>query len=106
MLGGHLIKHWAKSQAVVALSSGEAELYAVVKASYESIGLQSSLQDSSVQVDIQAAIDATAALGTIKRKGLGKMRHIRLQRMWVQQAADQKIIKYVTVLGTSNLPIR
>ena len=102
MLGRHLIKRWAKSQAVIALSSGEAELYAAVKASCESIGLQSNLNDFDIFTKIEAAIDATAALGVIKRIGLGKMRHIQVQQLWVQQVSRKKVIKYVKVPGTSN----
>ena len=30
MLGGHLIKSWSSTQPVIALCSGEAELYALV----------------------------------------------------------------------------
>ena len=37
--GKHLLKSWSKSHGLVALSSGESELYAVVKASAEGIGL-------------------------------------------------------------------
>ena len=40
LIGAHLLKHWSKTQAGVALSSGEAELYALVKASTEIINVQ------------------------------------------------------------------
>ena len=38
LVGGHLITHWSKLQSNVALSSGEAELNAAVKAIAEAIG--------------------------------------------------------------------
>ena len=39
MLGSHTIKTWSKTQTLVALSSGEGELYASLKASAEALGL-------------------------------------------------------------------
>ena len=41
MLGGHLAKHWASTQRVITLSSGEAELAGVVKGAAEALGLRS-----------------------------------------------------------------
>ena len=38
LLGDHLIKGWSSTQAVIALSSGEAEYYGIVKGS--SVGLR------------------------------------------------------------------
>ena len=40
-LGAHTIKSWSKTQTLLALSSGESEFYAALKASAEGIGLLS-----------------------------------------------------------------
>ena len=48
MLGKHLVKHWAKTQTVLSLSSAEAELYAAVKASSEALGSLPLLEDFDV----------------------------------------------------------
>ena len=45
MIGGHYIRSWSKTQSLVALSSAESELYAIVKASAEALGLRSIVQD-------------------------------------------------------------
>ena len=45
LAGSHLIKMWCKTQAVVALSSAEAELYGLVRASAETLGLISMYKD-------------------------------------------------------------
>ena len=71
MLGKHLIKHWSTTQAVVALSSGEAEFYAIVKGSSQGIGMRSLLEDMNVQVKICVNTDASAAKGIASRRGLG-----------------------------------
>ena len=44
MHGNHYIKSWSKTQAIVALSSAESELYAIVKTSSEVLGLKTILK--------------------------------------------------------------
>ena len=102
MLGGHLIRSYAKTQAVQALSSAEAELYACVRASCEGLGLQSLFKDFGIHVEARIFADASAALGIIGRRGLGKMRHIDTQHLWVQRASAQRRLKYQKTAGTAN----
>ena len=44
-LGEHVLKGWSKTQSLVALSSGESELYATLKAAAEALGMPSMLKD-------------------------------------------------------------
>ena len=44
-IGDHVIKHWSTTQATVALSSGEAEYYGMVKGGSTALGVQSMLAD-------------------------------------------------------------
>ena len=46
--------------------------------------------------------DASAALGIINRKGLGKTRHIDTGLLWVQQIAAEKRLRFHKVLGKNN----
>ena len=48
MLGKHLIKSWSSTQKVIALSSGEAELYALLKGATQAKGLMSMLYDWNI----------------------------------------------------------
>ena len=48
MHGQHCIKTWSSNQSVIALSSGEAEFYAMVKGSSELLGMISLAQDLKV----------------------------------------------------------
>ena len=45
MWSGQLVKAWSKTMGVLALSSGESELAAVVRAATEVMGLQAILKD-------------------------------------------------------------
>ena len=103
MLGDHTLKFWSKTQQTLALSSGEAELMALVKGSCEAIGAQSFLSDLGHRPkEIGIYCDATAAIGMVQRAGIGRTRHIDVGMLWVQQKAWQERLKYGKVLGTRN----
>ena len=102
MLGRHLIKSWSSTQANVALSSGEAEYYAVVKACGIGMGFRSLLQDLGVGLPLRVWTDSSATIGICSRQGLGKLRHIDTQTLWVQQRVRNKTFELRKVRGTEN----
>ena len=102
MHGCHFIKSWSRQQNLVSLSSAEAELYGIVKSSSEALGCQALAKDLGHQRGVRIYADASAALGIVHRKGLGKVRHIDTNTLWIQQAACSKRIEYLKVNGTLN----
>ena len=77
-------------------------MYGVVKASSECLGCQAMARDLGQDKNVKIYADASAALGIIHRKGLGKVRHIDTNTLWIQQAARSKRIEYIKVNGTLN----
>ena len=53
LIGTHLIKGWAKTQSFVALSSGESELYATLRAAAEILGLMAMAKDLGYVLKLQ-----------------------------------------------------
>ena len=102
MLGSQTMKHWSSTQASVSLSSGEAEFYGVVRAAGVALGYQSLLRDLGVDLPIRVWTDSSAAMGICSRQGLGKMRHLDAQTLWVQQAVRQKRFELKKVPGERN----
>ena len=84
MHGRHCIKSWSSTQATVALSSAEAELYALVKGASQTLGIIAMAEDFGMTLDGRVHTDASAALGIVNRQGLGKLRHISVQYLWIQ----------------------
>lgn len=101
-LGDHTIKTYCKHQKVVALSSAEAELYAMVAASAESIAVQAYTSDLGLKLNSELCADSSAALGIAKRAGIGKVRHLRTQGLWIQEVRISGRIVYKKVLGEKN----
>ena len=102
LVGKHLIKSWSSTQASVALSSGEAEFYGVVKAAGAGLGYQALMRDFGVDLAITVFTDSTATIGISSRQGLGKLRHLDTTALWIQQAIRAKRIELRKVNGEEN----
>ncbi len=93
MLGGTIIKSWSKQQKVVALSSGEAELYSAVKLGCELLGVRSLAQDFGLHVTLHMHLDAKATIGMLSRRGAGSMKHVETNQFWLQRlVADKRVL--------------
>ena len=101
-LGDVVVRGWSSNQAVIALSSGEAEYYAALKGASASLGFQSMLRDLGMRVSVMLYTDSSAARGIIHRAGLGKLRHLETGYLWLQAAVRQKRLQVRKVLGTEN----
>ena len=102
LLGKHLIKSWSSTQSSVSLSSGESEFYGVVKASGVALGYQSLLQDLGHALPVRVWTDSTATIGVCGRQGLGKLRHIDTQCLWIQQRVRDRTVELRKVRGEEN----
>ena len=102
MWGSHALKTYSRQQRTIALSSAEAELYALVAASAEGLGLCAYGRDLGIELKPRVYTDASAALGIAQRRGIGKLRHVQTQSLWVQQAHATKQIAFEKVPGADN----
>ena len=88
MIGSHFLKGWSRTQNHVALRSAEAELIALVKCSAELMGMRSAMRDWGVDSSGVVYADSSAALAIANRKGAGKLRHINISCLWIQEKQD------------------
>ena len=101
-LGEHVVKTFCRQQKVIALSSAEAELYAMVAASAETLAIAAYAKDLGLDLKCELYCDSAAALGITQRAGIGKVRHLRTQGLWVQEVRISGRIVYRKVLGEKN----
>ena len=102
MFGSHCVRSWSKAQDIVALSSAEAELYALVRATSEGIGLISLLKDLGLSRQLHVYADASAALAVVSRKGIGKIRHLDTRHLWVQDVQKRQQAEMKKIAGEKN----
>ena len=86
--GRHLLKSWSSTQKSVTLSSGEAELVAAVRGASEGIGMTRLGDDWGLNLVCAVIVDSTAAIGTMSRRGSGRLRHVRIGHLWVQERVE------------------
>ena len=87
MLGKHCIKTWSSTQGAVALSSAEAEFYAMIEAVVRAKGVLAVMHELgfSVTERVQLFTDSSAAKSFVSRRGLGKMKHLEIRDLWLQR---------------------
>ena len=101
---GCLIKSWSSSQTTIALSSAEAELYAMSRCAQHALTLVSVASDLNIELHPTIHTDASAALSIACRSGAGgRTRHVKVQYLWVQGAVSRKDLR-VAKVGTSENP--
>ena len=98
----HHLKSWCVTQKRVTLSSAEAELGALVKTTSETIGILQLSEGLGREVSGEVFVYSSAALAVVNRKGCGKLRHVRVGQLWVQQLAEEEEVKFRKVLGDDN----
>ena len=100
--GKHCIKTWSVTQGYIALSSGEAEFYGAVRGASQALGVQAMLADLGVAADISVMVDASAAVGITMRRGMGRIRHIELNELWLQDQVARGKISIHKIDGKEN----
>ena len=98
-----MIRTYSKTHSVIAKSSGESELYAVVRASTEELGILTLLADFGCP-DMRASVgmDASAAIGIVQRQGISKLRHVEVDVLWVQEQQARRLLPLRKVPGPRN----
>ena len=102
-LGSHIVKCYSKTQSVVALSSAEAELTGLCQAAGEGLGLQAICRDLGLEVELRVHSDSSAAIGICRRRGLGRVRHLAVADLWLQDRLRTGDFKLLKVAGCDNV---
>ena len=101
-LGKHALRSWASTQGTVATSSAEAELYSLAEAASRALGMQSALEEFGCSVRVVVLTDSSAAKAFASTRGLGRMRHLEVKNLWVQDLVKEGRIKLEKVAGSEN----
>ena len=96
MLGKHCIKMWSATQGAYALSSAEAEFYVMIEGVTRAKGLISLANElgfDRLQNVVELGMDSSAAKSFVRRRVLGKMRHVDIRNLCLQkEVADGKVV--------------
>jgi hypothetical protein len=93
------------SQAAYALSSAEAELYAMVEGVTRAKGLVSlagELGFVGLSSVVKLGTDSSAAKSFVCRRGLGRMRHLQIRDLWLQKEVADGYLEVSKIPGVMN----
>ena len=91
------------TQAVISLSSGEAEYYAMVKTACRLIGMVHLLRDVGCEFKSRLWSDSSAGIGIACRRGASGVRHIETQTLWLQQQVARRNLEVKKKAGAINI---
>ena len=103
MRGSHTLKTWSSTQGIIALSSGEAEYYGTTKAGVVALGFMQLCKDFNMEQKFDIHMDSTAAKGICTRTGTGKLKHMDIQYLWIQQHVRMKSFSIKKIWGKVNM---
>ena len=105
MLGIHFTKTWSVTQGAYALSSAEAEFYAMIESVVREKGLRNLAKEIGfldLENVVHVGTGSSAAKSFVGRQGLRKTKHLEIRDLWLQkEVRDGKVI-VSKVLGTEN----
>ena len=99
LIGGHLLKHWSTTQPPIALRSGEAGRVGILEGASQGLGFQSLASDLGLQLNLHAHSDSSAAICISRRRGLGKVKHIHVGDLWMQERLRNQDCSLDKMLG-------
>ena len=103
-IDGILLYSSSRTQGLIALSSAEAEVYAAVSTCCDAIYMKRCLEFVFEQnVSIQLLIDNSAARQILMRAGVGRVRHLSVKILWLQQQVEKKMISVAAVASSANV---
>ena len=103
VLGLHLIHASVGTQVTLALSSGEAEFTGSVRTATKALGVRSLGEDMGMKIKlIELGGDSTASKGMMSRTGVGRVRHLDVGLLWVQQRVERGEFRLRKLLGVDN----
>ena len=90
IVGGTAVKSWSRTQRGRSLSSAEAEYHAIVTGVAEALAVQTLAEEIGWKMSVRVHTDSSAAKVVASRRGLGKLRHIELKYLWVQELVQSR----------------
>ena len=67
------------------------------------MGIRSVLADLGCKVRLVVCTDSSAAKGMASRRGLGKVRHVEVNQLWVQEKVGSGEVELRKVEGSKNI---
>ena len=103
MRGIHCILHWSRTQQLISLSSAEAELNASIAAGCEGLLIKNMVQELGGKLEVCIRGDSSANSGIAHRAGTGRVKHLEIRQLWLQEKVGDGTITFAKIPRAENL---
>lgn len=103
---GVILTSWSRTQGRLALSSCEAELVALTVAGQEASFVRTMMEEIGEPTRVRLYTDSTSAHQIAERRGLGRLKHVELRWLWMQdefRAGRLEITRVNTLVNPADL---
>ena len=97
--GSHLLLHYSRTQAGVALSSAEAELNAALKMGCEILGISQFCRELGNDMEVKINDDSSAVKDILAHRGCGKVENSEVKQLWLQEQVRSGKVGFLKVPG-------
>ena len=101
-LDGFLLAHRSKTEATIAQSTCESELLALGSGIMEGKFVQTIPKELNVKAELGVHCDSSSAVALTMRRGLGRLRHLSVKQLWLQQKIREARLKVCRVPSAEN----
>ena len=102
MHGSYLLLHYSQTQAGVALSSAEAELNAALKMGCEILEMSQFCSEFGYTMETTSNGDSSAVKGILARRGCGKVKHLEVKQLWLQEQVRSGKVEFQKISRKNN----
>ena len=105
-VGRHVVRTWSTTQPTIATSSGEAELIAMYEGAARGLGLKTVMLECGFSPRlgmIRVWTDSSVAKSFVATRGLGRMRHLEVKLLWLQECVQKGRFWVGKVGGATNV---
>ena len=105
-VGKHVVRTWSSTQSTIATSSGEAELIAMYDGATRGLGMRTVMTEMGLSPQlkmIRVYTDSSVAKSFVATRGLGKMRHLEVKLLWLQELVQMGKLSVEKVSGAVNI---
>jgi histone deacetylase 1/2 len=103
---GFVLQQFSKTQSTLSQSSGESELVALYQGVSAAVGIQHLIEEiaweSLPQVGLVAQCDSTAAISSCLRLGVGRIKHLELKYLWLQDMIRSRALRISYIASRLN----
>ena len=97
------VQAWSRSQGPTALSSMEAEYYALITACQETRAIQSLIEEiTGKRIQITLRTDSDAARMAVEKRGTLHCKHMEIRHLFLKELQDRGVVKLTRVASKAN----